>query len=274
MNAKRMGAAILLVAAAAALYLAFCTGKKEMPGLIGKVKCNAGEYTAVLNKGGIWLYTSAGEPSAHYKPEDGEAEIVSCCIADIDGGQGEELLVIEGDGEEFYGNKLVLLCCDNGLKKIYEREFKELNPWKIQTCDVDGDGRKEIALGVYKKANFHPVMAKRPFLYHWENGDIVPVWRGSRLSRPFEDYIFYDLDSDGKDELLAIEISLEGKKLINAYRWKGFGFESIAESGAYDDIIEVARQYKDKEGLLIKVRKGRGQTWAELEMADGKLVEK
>ena len=274
MAKKWIGMIILLAAAATMLYPAFSTEKKEMPELIGKIKCNTGEYTAIQYNDGIRLYNSKGEMKAHYKPEGEEAAIISCCITDITGDSHEELLIIEGSGKEFYGNKLILLSCNNGLEKLYEREFKALNPWKIQACDVDGDGRKEIAMGVYKKAEFHPVMAKRPFFYHWENGDIVPVWRGSRLSRPFADYIFYDLDNDGKDELLAIETASDEKELINAYRWKGFGFESIAESGNYDGIIELVRQYKGEERLMIEVREAMGQRWTELEMINEKLVEK
>jgi len=266
----------ILIAVAGMLFLAFWLEKWKMPEpeLVGTMKYKEGELEVARFQSRLDLYTPEGELKAHYKPEDKGAEVISCCIADIDGDSDEELFVIEGSSKEFYGNRLVLLTYDNGLKKFYDREFKELNPWKIQTCDVDGDGRLEIAMGVYKEANFHPVMAKRPFLYHWNGEDIVPVWRGSRLSRPFDDYIFLDLNADGKDELIAIEILSEGKKLINAYSWKGFGFESVAESGHYEDIIEIVKRYKGKESLLIKVKEGKGQTWAELEKINERLVEK
>lgn len=254
------------------VHIAGITEKKLE--LIGIMKCNAGEYVAAAYQAGVKLYAPDGELMAQYKPEDKESKVISSCISDIDGDSNEELLIIEGSGKEFYGDKLLILSWDNGIKKVYDREFKELNPWKIQACEVDGDGRLEIALGVYKEANFHPVMAKRPFLYHWNGEDIVPVWRGSRLSRPFDDYIFLDLDADGKDELTAIEMLPDGKRLINAYKWSGFGFESVAESGHYEDIIEIVKQYKGKESLFIKVKEGKGQTWAELEKVNERLVEK
>ena len=242
--------------------------------LVGTLKCKAGEYAVAAFQDRINLYTPSGELKAHYDLRDKEAEVISCCISDIDGDSNEELLAIEGDGREFYGHKLVMLSFDNGFEKRYEREFKELNPWKIQTCDVDGDYRLEIALGVYKKANFHPVMAKRPFLYHWDKGDIVPMWRGSRLSRPFEDYIFFDIDDDEKDEIIAIERLPDGKSLINAYRWAGFGFESIAESMPYEDILKLVRQYDGRESLLIWVKEGKQHPWIELEKVNERLVEK
>lgn len=240
--------------------------------LIGILKCKEGEFASVVFQDRINIYTPAGELKAQYNIEEKGGEVISCCISDVDGDSNEELLAIEGGGKEFYGDKLVLLSYDNGLKKNYEREFKALNPWKIQTCDVDGDGRREIAMGVYKEASFHPVMAKRPFLYHWDKGDIVPMWRGSRLSRPFEDYIFFDIDADGRDEIIAIERLQDGKALINAYRWAGFGFESIAESIPYEDILELVTQNDGRESLLIRIKNGKQQPWIELEKADERLV--
>jgi len=35
------------------------------------------------------------------------------------------------------------------------------------------------------------------------------------LSKPFEDYVFSDLDGDGRDELLAIEYLVDGRKVLN-----------------------------------------------------------
>lgn len=36
-------------------------------------------------------------------------------------------------------------------------------------------------------------MAKRPFFYDLVEGNLIPVWLGSRLSRPFDDYILNNL---------------------------------------------------------------------------------
>ncbi|MEA4849237.1 MAG: hypothetical protein VB106_18540 [Clostridiaceae bacterium] len=242
--------------------------------LIDTLKCNTGEYAAAVFQDRIKLYDPAGGLKAQYRTQDAGQEIKSCCISDIDGDSNEEVLLIEGDQKTFYGQRLAVLSWDDGLFKRYEREFRELNPWKVQTCDVDGDNRREIALGVYKEASFHPVMAKRPFLYNWDKEDIVPLWRGSRLSRPFDDYIFIDINIDGRDEIIAIERLSDGKKLINAYGWAGFGFESIAESMPYEDISELTAQHGGREGLMIRVKKGEKCTWVELEEVNEKLVEK
>jgi len=75
-----------------------------------------------------------------------------------------------------------------GLQQIWTG-LERLNPWKVQAADVDGDGKVEIGIGVYKKARFHPVMAKRPFIYGWDGKTLYPKWLGSRLSRPFTDFV-------------------------------------------------------------------------------------
>ena len=109
-----------------------------------------------------------------------------------------------------------------GRREMWRGIPRSLNPWKIQIADVDGDGEEEIAVGVYKKARFHPVMAKRLFVYGWDGRDAYPKWLGSRLSRPFKDFTFAD-SGDGT-KLIAIEETKDGWNELAVYRWDGFGF--------------------------------------------------
>jgi hypothetical protein len=131
-------------------------------------------------------------------------------------------------------------------KIIYNIDITDIKPIKVQLGDIDGDGIKEVAICVYKTAKFHPVMAKRPFFYKHIAGNLVPVWLGSRLSRPFDDYILADIDADGIDEVISIERLENGESIIAMYNWKGFGFEVDAESEEFDG--DVYFDYdKDKE---------------------------
>jgi hypothetical protein len=186
----------------------------------------------------IYLYTYQGEKK--YKPLDNGKEILSCCIDDLNNDSIPEILIISKEKGKTYGEELIIFSYDNSMKEIYRHSFRDLNPWKVQTADVDGDGVKEISVGVYKTTVFHPVMAKRPFVYGWDGKGIYSKWLGSRLSKPFDDYIFTDIDGDGMDEIVAIELGENGEKLLNSYKWKGFGFEAMGESITYNDICELS----------------------------------
>lgn len=221
--------------------------------------------------------------SDKYSSDIGDAgtAILSACISDIDGDKTDEILVITGEAGQQYGSyfQILKLALTGSAVKISEMnriDIKALNPWKVQTCDVDGDGRLEVSLGVYKTSRFHPVMAKRPFIYNLHENGISPKWRGSRLSRPFDDYMFSDIDSDGADEILSIEQLADGTKVVNSYAWKGFGFESIGESKAYDDILTIRKDETAVEGAqaidACVITGGQGQ-WIKLFYKDGAILE-
>ncbi|NLK86595.1 MAG: hypothetical protein GX279_03775 [Clostridiaceae bacterium] len=190
-----------------------------------------------------------------YRYDVGEGTvIVSDCIADIDGDGADEILLITGDAGQEYGSDFWILRLEmtGGEVSVSDTDrisLKAFNPWKVQTCDVDGDGMPEVSFGVYKTSRFHPVMAKRPFIYDLHENGISPKWRGSRLSRPFDDYIFSDINSDGADEIVSIEHLADGRKAVNSYAWKGFGFEGIGESCAYDDILSIRESESEGESV-------------------------
>jgi len=210
----------------------------------------------------IARYSTAGESRV----------ILSSCISDLDNDGNDKILLITGQKGASFGDSLVILDFDGGFREIYQQSFQVLNPWKVQTADVDGDGRKEISLGVYKESQFHPVMAKRPFLYDWHDHDIVPKWQGSRLSRPFDDYIFADLDGNGRDELIAIERLESGEKVLQAYSWKGFGFEGVGESPPFKDIQSICIRWEDNfPNVQALVKKGYKTYWQAFSF-DGKQL--
>lgn len=167
---------------------------------------------------------------------------------DIDGNGEEELVFLTKKLFSKYGKEVVIYSSD---REIYRKDFSDLKPWKIAIGDIDGDGIEEVSIGVYKTTTFHPLMNKRPFIYRYEDGELYPKWRGSRLSRPFIDYLFYDIDGNGIDEIISIEILQNQERLIHIYKWKGFGFEGYKESKSYKDIknltLEDENMYVDIE---------------------------
>jgi len=125
-------------------------------------------------------------------------------------GEGEFLVVLTGEDGKEYLKDLIIYDTRSGKREVFRKDMSDLNPWKLMVGDVDGDGLDEISIGVYKESPLHPVMAKRPFFYNFNGEDLVPKWRGSRLSRPFEDYILFDLDKDRIMEVVSVEYLEEG----------------------------------------------------------------
>lgn len=166
-------------------------------------------------------------------------------IGKIAEGAEEYLVTLTGSKGNEYGKDIVIYSLENE-REVYREDFTQLNPWKVVIGDIDGDGIDDISIGVYKESPLHPVLAKRPFIYSFVEGNLVPKWRGSRLSKPFIDYTFNDLDKDGIDEIVSIEVLEDNKKVINSYKWKGFGFEGFIESMPYDDI----KGLNIKDGLI------------------------
>jgi hypothetical protein len=119
------------------------------------------------------------------------------------------------------------------------------NPWKIMFEDVDGDAQPEVIVGTWKKTRFHPVFDNRLFVYSWENSEIFPKWLGSRLSSPFDDFDFRDVDGDGIMELIALELQRNGLKRVMSYKWTGFGFEGYE---ILEEDLQTASLNSLKEG--------------------------
>lgn len=241
--------------------------KAEIEGLLKTEKQN---YVVFTERNLVKLYDIDDGRLKTYKVGSDDDKIVSVYVSDIDRDSKDELLIISGKASSNYGESLVIFSVGKELQEIYRRHFKDMNPWKVETADIDGDGIKEISIGVYKRSQFHPIMAKRPFIYNWNENDISPKWRGSRLSRPFEDYIFADIDGDGLDEIVSVEVLENGKKIINSYKWKGFGFEGKAESKEYEEILAIKRVINlgKKDDIAAEVKNKNELQWIILQYTD------
>lgn len=196
------------------------------------------------------------------------SDIVSHCVGDAIGDGVNQLLAIAGEGEIDSGERHgdLLLVCDASAKEdmdslgyippekiYYNIDIAGIKPLKVQIGDINGDDVNEIAICVYKTAKYHPVMAKRPFFFNLVEGNLIPVWLGSRLSRPFDDYILYDIDADDIDEIISIERLENDNCVIAAYDWSGFGFEVIAQSEEFEGELSFDANMKFQifEGKLI-----------------------
>lgn len=120
-----------------------------------------------------------------------------------------------------YGDEIYIKNKDKNFKINVEG----MNPWKLQFCNVDG-GEVELAIGVYKESERHKEKARRPFIYNidFENERLKPKLRISRLNNPMVDFLMYDIDGDGFDEIISIEENLYGNYEFGGYNWTSFSF--------------------------------------------------
>lgn len=189
-------------------------------------------------------------------------------LGDVNGNGKSELIILTGNKRAEYGKEVIVFAVSNSIREIGRKDFTKLNPWKLVIGDIDGNNIEEISVGVYKESPLHTVMAKRPFIYSFVDGGIHPKWRGSRLARPFTDYNFYDIDGDGIDEIISIEILQDNRKIINTYKWKGFGFEGFLESEIYDDIRDLIID----DGIYINIKEGKENYKGLLELVEDNII--
>jgi hypothetical protein len=211
--------------------------------LVHTYEVNKGKIA--ISKNRITLIDSSGKQIDAYNPAPWE--IKDACLAP----PKEHLFVILGQKGAPRGERLALFSVSEGkIKKEWIGEDRGYNPWKIMAKDVDGDGRVEICVGVWKKTRFHPVFDNRLFIYDWDGEQLFPKWLGSRLSLPYLDFDFRDIDGDGVNELIALEVQKNGLKRIMSYKWSGFGFAGF----------EVLKEDLEAENLSqVKIEKRAGK---------------
>lgn len=158
--------------------------------------------------------------------DDAEEYFKKQIEVDLDSDGKTESISINGEEEKS-------LQVKRDGKLLWEDIPASWKPWKMEIADVDGDGKKEMIVGVFKSTKFFPKPHNCLFIYGWSGEKGFPKWLGSSLGRVFTDYLFADLDGKTGDELIALETTLEGKKSLAIYKWNGFGFTMIQKNGVW-----------------------------------------
>lgn len=211
--------------------------------------CTRRSATTVMNDKPVLL---KGNQSDDYICE----KTVSRTNGDLDNDGNIEVASItylrNENGHPMDGDIIISRRNGENLKTIWRQ--KNLNPWKLEIADVDGDGKSEVIAGVWKKSPKDPVMAKRVFVYTWNGNRLMPKWLGSKLSRRFTDFIFSDINNDGWDELFALEDASGGKHRVAAYRWRVFGFDWL---GCSEGLLDAKGIGADSDGIYVIINSSR-----------------
>ena len=166
--------------------------------------------------------------------------------SDLNGDGQVERIVLEPEQAQ-------TLTVWRGERRLWSGVTRAWKPWKLTTGDADGDGNREIAVGLFKGTRYFPKPHNCLFLYSLKGDTVKKMWLGSSLSKPFTDFTFANLDRDKADELVALERLADGRWCAMVYSWNGFGFHGDRQLGRW----KTAR---------LAGRKGH----AVLVMADGK----
>lgn len=154
-------------------------------------------------------------------------------------------------------------------KKKFLWSQQKLNPWKLCIVDIDGDGAREILVGVEKKSLHDPVMAKRLFIYKWNGKRLLPLWLSSRLTRRFSDFTAADIDKDGKAEVFSLEVAENNTRRISLYKKAPFGLEWIAASENIAGLKKLSLAYKPGVSIIAS---GTGRKWSLKTIVQGDTI--
>jgi hypothetical protein len=107
---------------------------------------------------------------------------------------------------------------------------------------VNNDSVEDLAVGVIKTTRRDKVARKRLFLFTLQNDRIIPLWLGSSLVQPLEDF---RIISNKKNTVRTIELEKDSTFSVGEYEWFGFGL-SLQHYHERKISLERAQQLLDR----------------------------
>jgi hypothetical protein len=183
--------------------------------------------------------------------------IAHCCISPARAAPTIAAADLDGDGK---AERVVLdlrqkqvLSIWRGRTRLWRGMPQKWKPFNLTLADVDGDGSRDIILGVVKATRYFPKPHNCLYVYGWDGRQVFPKWRGSSLSRPFTDFRLADIDNDREAELISLETMRDGTRRVAVYSWVGFGFGFDWQSRAW----KSARLLGVEHGKIVVLAEGR-----------------
>jgi len=215
--------------------------------ILARLKTDLGSTPALMpdGSGGFKLTALASLPGD--LPDAGEVRRLRSETADLDQDSRPEAVMLR-----------------DGQAKVLDDDGSEV--WRSPTewwvddlalTDADGDGRPDLSLSVWRNGSFG---ASKPFWLDGEDarlsdhlfvmdldgGQVRPLWQSSALVRPNCASLYYDVDGDGRDELIVSEgdyadlPSCRGRFLA-VWKWGDWGFVNVwrGPAGNYRDLSKI-----------------------------------
>lgn len=114
----------------------------------------------------------------------------------------------------------------SGEKRILSSTWKlEYPVFHFELGDANNDSIDDILVGVVKATRFDSIVRKRIFIFKLFEGYIRPLWLGSRVSQPLEDFCL--VKTPEQNIIRTVEKEKNGNYLVAEYRWRGFGLDFI-----------------------------------------------
>lgn len=156
---------------------------------------------------------------------------------------------------------------------LYENDFTVVKPWKVELGDIDGNGDSELLIAVAKTTHFDAVEKNRLFVFRYTGQTLVKKWTGSQIGGNWKTFRALDVVPTIPGEELVFIEQVEGKgERLGVYYWLDFGFALLAEGEFYPQInrLEVKADYL----LEVEVRDGAGERTVDLQVKQGRMIEK
>ena len=151
------------------------------------------------------------------------------------------------------------------IREKGKRVWVSPDDWRVYSfflADSNHDNKIELNVSVGKKGNYG---SSKPFwilendqsfknhffVLGFHKGKIKNIWQSSNLEKPNCDFIFSDIDEDGKQELIVIEGEYGGDcegKHIAVWKWGSWGFfnEWRSDAGNFSNLKIRRSQYIEK----------------------------
>jgi hypothetical protein len=143
----------------------------------------------------------------------------------------------QGQAEISSTSKGFRIALQNDKGEQLDRAIFNYHPYQLDTADINHDGRTEILIGVIKSTEFDDNHAKRLFILRIDDGQLRPLWLGSKVCQELVDFKTLP---NGK--VRTLEKTKSDQYVIGVYEWQGFGLaliKYISNEKSYDEAFSI-----------------------------------